>query len=386
MTEAAVLRVLASLALIIVVMLALAWLARRTGWLQGRPQHRMRILSTQRLGARAQITIVQVDDTELVLGVTPSQVNLLHKIPAQNPVDPNADTYAPGSHHRGGGTHRGNDTTGTANTGSSETDNGSPASRFRRLLDGKMGWLVAPILLGALLLVPESVWAQASFPALTVSPAGDDGSQTWSLSVQTLVLLTMMSFLPAMLLTMTGFTRIIIVLGLLRNAMGTGASPPNSVLIGLALFLTLFAMSPVFDQVYEVAWAPLSAGDIQFQEALALGAEPLREFMLHQTRETDLMMFANMANIPEMQTSADVPLRVLIPSFVTSELKTAFQIGFTIFIPFLIIDLVVASILMSLGMMMVPPVTISLPFKLMLFVLADGWHLLLGSLARSFYF
>ncbi|HLR77779.1 MAG TPA: flagellar type III secretion system pore protein FliP [Burkholderiaceae bacterium] len=235
-----------------------------------------------------------------------------------------------------------------------------------------------------MLVLPESVQAQATLPALTVNP-GDDGSQTWSLSVQTLVLLTMMSFLPAMLLTMTGFTRIIIVLSLLRNAMGTGASPPNSVLIGLALFLTLFAMSPVVDQVYSVAWEPLSAGEIEFPEALALGAEPLREFMLHQTRETDLMLFANMANIGELQSAADVPLRVLIPSFVTSELKTAFQIGFTIFIPFLIIDLVVASILMSLGMMMVPPVTISLPFKLMLFVLADGWHLLLGSLARSFY-
>src|SRR5699024_5346649 len=224
-----------------------------------------------------------------------------------------------------------------------------------------------------------------SFSALTASPANADGSQTWSLSVQTLVLLTMLSFLPALLLTMTGFTRIVIVLGLLRNAMGTGSSPPNSVIIGLALFLTFFAMSPVFDQVYEQAWEPLSSGQIELQEALQRGAGPMREFMMHQTRETDLTLFANMIGESEFESPEDVPLRVLVPAFVTSELKTAFQIGFTIFIPFLIIDLLVASTLMSLGMMMVPPVTISLPFKLMLFVLADGWALLLGYLPRSVY-
>jgi len=234
-----------------------------------------------------------------------------------------------------------------------------------------------------LLLYPEAGITQA-LPALTSTP-GSDGSQTYSLSVQTLLLLTMLSFLPAMLLLMTGFTRIIIVLGLLRNAMGTGASPPNSVLIAIALFLTFFAMSPVFDEVYTRAYQPLSEGSISFEAALQEGAAPLRTFMLNQTRETDLSLFANMAQSPQFDTPDDVPLRVLVPAFVTSELKTAFQIGFTVFIPFLIIDLVVASVLMSLGMMMVPPVTISLPFKLMLFVLADGWHLLLGSLARSFY-
>ncbi|MBF6617790.1 MAG: flagellar type III secretion system pore protein FliP [Candidimonas sp.] len=242
--------------------------------------------------------------------------------------------------------------------------------------------ILLALLLG--LALPATGLAQTALPALT-SDINPDGSQTWSLSIQTLVLLTMMSFLPAMLMMMTGFTRIIIVLGLLRNAMGTGASPPNSVLIGLALFLTFFAMSPVFDQIYADAYLPLSNGVIAFEEALQLGIKPLHTFMLHQTREADLTMFANMANLPELQTTEEVPLRVLVPAFVASELKTAFQIGFTIFIPFLIIDLVVASTLMALGMMMVPPVTISLPFKLMLFVLADGWHLLLGSLARSFY-
>lgn len=244
-------------------------------------------------------------------------------------------------------------------------------------------WTV-PVVVLLILLWPTCALAQATLPTLTTTP-GPNGSEIWSLSVQTLVMLTMLSFLPAALLMMTGFTRIIIVLGLLRNALGTGASPPNSVLIGLALFLTFFSMSSVFDQIYTQAYQPLSQNKIGFEQALERGAKPLHTFMMHQTRETDLAMFAEMAKIGPLEAPATVPLRVLVPAFVTSELKTAFQIGFTIFIPFLIIDLVVASVLMALGMMMVPPVTISLPFKLMLFVLADGWHLLLGSLARSFY-
>jgi len=243
-------------------------------------------------------------------------------------------------------------------------------------------WLLAGLLL--ILICPSGALAQATLPALTSTP-GPNGSETWSLSVQTLVMLTLLSFLPAALLMMTGFTRIIIVLGLLRNALGTGVSPPNSVLIGLALFLTFFTMSPVFDQIYSQAYQPLSRDEISFEQALDRGSQPLKTFMLRQTRESDLALFAELAGTEQLETPEAVPLRVLVPAFVTSELKTAFQIGFTIFIPFLIIDLVVASLLMGLGMMMVPPVTISLPFKLMLFVLADGWHLLLGSLARSFY-
>lgn len=245
-------------------------------------------------------------------------------------------------------------------------------------------YLLGLLILGLIAIWPAHSLAQATLPALTVNP-GENGSQTWSLSVQTLVMLTMLSFLPAALLMMTGFTRIIIVLGLLRNALGTGVSPPNSILIGLALFLTFFTMSPVFDQVYTQAYQPLANDEISFEQALDIGSGPIKKFMLNQTRETDLAMFAEMAAVDDIDNPEATPLRVLVPAFVTSELKTAFQIGFTIFIPFLIIDLVVASILMSLGMMMVPPVTISLPFKLMLFVLADGWHLLLGSLARSFY-
>jgi len=255
----------------------------------------------------------------------------------------------------------------------------SPACRFPLL----------PCLLAAALFCawPQAAWSQAAgpaFPALTAT-AGPGGGATYSLSMQTLLLLTSLSFLPAALLMMTGFTRIIIVLGLLRNAMGTATSPPNHVLVGLALFLTFYTMSPVFDQIYQDAYQPLADGRITFEAAVEKGAQPLRVFMLHQTRETDLALFADMAKLPALDGPEQVPLRILVPAFVTSELKTAFQIGFTIFIPFLIIDLVVASVLMSLGMMMVPPVTISLPFKLMLFVLADGWHLLMGSLAQSFY-
>jgi flagellar biosynthetic protein FliP len=200
-----------------------------------------------------------------------------------------------------------------------------------------------------------------------------------------LVLITSLSFLPALLLSMTSFTRILIVLGLLRTAIGTQSSPPNQILVGLSLFLTFFVMSPVFDKVHSEAYKPFSENRISAEQALNRGVEPFKQFMLKQTREADLALFAKLANIGSMDGPEQVPLRILLPAYVISELKTAFQIGFTIFIPFLIVDLVVASVLMSMGMMMVPPATISLPFKLMLFVLVDGWQLLIGALAQSFY-
>ncbi|HLT99123.1 MAG TPA: flagellar type III secretion system pore protein FliP [Burkholderiaceae bacterium] len=232
-----------------------------------------------------------------------------------------------------------------------------------------------------------AAWGQEALPLprIEVGIGTSEGPADVALSLQLLLLLTLITLAPAILVMLTSFTRVVVVLSFVRTAMATQQVPPNQVLIGLALFLTFYAMSPVFDQVYDLAYRPLSEGSINFQQALELGSGPMRTFMLEQTREADLLMFANMAELPPLATPDEVPMRVLIPAFVTSELKTAFQIGFTIFIPFLIIDLVVASVLMSLGMMMVPPVTISLPFKLMLFVLADGWHLLLGSLARSFY-
>ncbi len=235
-----------------------------------------------------------------------------------------------------------------------------------------------------LLLAPLSTWAQTGgLPALTSTP-GPGNSQTYTLSIQTLLTLTALTFIPAALLMMTSFTRIVIVLSLLRHALGTQTSPPNQVIVGLSLFLTFFVMSPVLDKIYVDAYQPLAENRITFSQAVERGAVPLRNFMLKQTRESDIGLFARLANTPKLESANDVPMRVLIPAFVTSELKTAFQIGFIIFIPFLIIDMVVASVLMSMGMMMMSPVMIALPFKLMLFVLVDGWHLLLGSLVMSF--
>lgn len=226
--------------------------------------------------------------------------------------------------------------------------------------------------------------ADNSLNIINAAPA-EGGGQNYTLSLQALLLLTAITFLPAMLLMMTGFTRIIIVLSLLRQALGTQSTPPNQVLVGLALFLTFFVMGPVFDRIYTEAYQPLAADQITLQQALERGAQPLRTFMLKQTREADLALFVKMSQAAAPQSAEDVPLRVLIPAFMTSELKTAFQIGFAIFIPFLIIDMIVASVLMAMGMMMVSPVIVALPFKLMLFVLVDGWQLILGSLAQSFY-
>jgi flagellar biosynthesis protein FliP len=231
---------------------------------------------------------------------------------------------------------------------------------------------------------PSALAQNLGLPAFTSTPA-PGGGHTYTLSMQTLLLLSALSFLPAVLLMMTAFTRIIIVLSLVRHAIGTQSSPPNQVLIGLALFLTLFVMSPVLERIHTDAYQPYSENRISLPQALEQGAEPLRAFMLKQTRETDLALFARLADQGEFNEPASVPMRILVPAYVTSELKTAFQIGFLVFIPFLIIDIVVASVLMSMGMMMVSPVIIAMPFKIMLFVLVDGWHLLIGSLTQSFY-
>jgi flagellar biosynthesis protein FliP len=237
--------------------------------------------------------------------------------------------------------------------------------------------LAAPLLLAAAPALAQS------FPALS-SASTPGGGQTWSLSIQTLLFLTSLSFLPAILLMMTGFTRIIIVLSLVRSAIGTQTSPPNQVLVGLALFLTFFVMSPVVDRIYTDAYLPLSENRIGMMDALDRGAVPLRKFMMRQTRESDLALFLKISNSPLPESADKVPMRVMIPAFLTSELKTAFQIGFVVYIPFLIIDMVVASVLMSMGMMMMSPAMVSLPFKIMLFVLVDGWHLLIGSMVGSF--
>jgi flagellar biosynthesis protein FliP len=264
--------------------------------------------------------------------------------------------------------------------------------RFRLL-----SWLpLVPVAaIGLLCLAPALAWAQSgagmgggtgsSGPAgLPLVVAQGAGGTSYSVPIQTLLFFTALSFLPAVLLLMTAFTRIVIVLSLLRQALGTQAAPPNQVIIGLSLFMTFFVMGPAMDKIYTQAWLPYSAGTLAAEPALVEGLKPLREFMLKQTRQSDVALFSKLAKLPAATKAEDLPLTVLVPSFVTSELKSAFQIGFMIFIPFLIIDMIVASVLMSLGMMMLSPVLVALPFKLMLFVLADGWNLLLGSLAASF--
>ncbi|MBT3427513.1 MAG: flagellar type III secretion system pore protein FliP [Gammaproteobacteria bacterium] len=235
-----------------------------------------------------------------------------------------------------------------------------------------------------LLLIPEFVFAEQELKLLTMTQ-GADGSSSYSTSLQILIIMTLLSLVPAMLMTVTSFTRIIVVLAILRQAMGTMQTPSNQILIGLALFTSLFIMMPVFDEAYSAGVKPYMEASIEFEEAAEKGMLPFRSFMLNQTRETDLMMFASLAGTPAFNSREDIPLSILLPSFVTSELKTAFQIGFLIFIPFLVIDLVVASVLMSMGMMMLSPMLISLPFKIMLFVLVDGWSLVLGTIATSFY-
>ncbi|WP_345531590.1 flagellar type III secretion system pore protein FliP [Viridibacterium curvum] len=231
-------------------------------------------------------------------------------------------------------------------------------------------------------MVPSVVMAQG-MPALTSTPSPGGGT-TWSLPVQTLLMMTALTFIPAIVLMMSGFTRIVIVLSMLRHAMGTQTSPPNQVIVGLSLFLTFFVMSPVLDKVYTDAWVPLSANKIEFDEAVNRASVPMKAFMLKQMRDSDLTLFAKLAKVPPVDKAEDLPMRVIVPAFVTSELKTAFQIGFIVFLPFLVIDMVVASVLMSMGMMMMSPVIVSLPFKIMLFVLVDGWNLLIASLITSF--
>ena len=254
---------------------------------------------------------------------------------------------------------------------------------LRKFFSKHMTWLRVVAMLGLCLIANTEVLAATGLPAITVQGTGQ--GQSYSLTLQVLILMTAITFLPAIVLMMTSFTRIIIVLSLLRQAIGAGTAPPNQVLVGLSLFLTLFVMGPVIDRINTEAVQPYMAGTLEGTVALEKGIAPLKQFMLEQTRETDIATFARIAGEQAYNTPQDVPLRILVPAFATSELKSAFQIGFMIFIPFVIIDLVVASVLMSMGMMMLSPMMISLPFKIMLFVLVDGWTLVMSTLASSFY-
>ena len=243
--------------------------------------------------------------------------------------------------------------------------------------------IIARALLLLVLVLVSAIADAQTIPLVTSTPL-PNGNTEYALGIQILMVMTVLTLLPAMLITMTAFTRILIVLAILRQALGTQQTPSNQIILGLSLFLTLFIMSPVIDVVWAQALTPYLDGNLEFQAALAEAKEPLREFMFSQTRDTDLAMFAELGGYPVFVSRDEVPLFVLLPSFLTSELKTAFQIGFLLFVPFLVIDLVVAAVLMSMGMMMLSPIIISLPFKLMLFVLIDGWSLISATLVSSF--
>ena len=231
--------------------------------------------------------------------------------------------------------------------------------------------------------ISQELSLTSGLPALNVFDDGNGGA-TYSLSLQILALMTFLTVLPSLVLGMTSFTRVIIVLSILRQAMGTQQTPPNQVLIAIALFLTFFIMAPTFNELNKVAISPYLDGKMSAEMALSSGSNTMKTFLVKNTSENDLVMFADMAGDEKYNTPEDVPLSVLLPAFITSELKTAFQIGFLLFLPFLVIDMVIASILMSLGMMMLSPMLVALPFKLLLFVLVDGWAMTVGSLAATY--
>jgi len=250
------------------------------------------------------------------------------------------------------------------------------------LLRGILSWLLVGIIVGTA--VPAAAAPLLPIPNINIGVNAASDPKDVALSLQILFALTILTLAPSILIMMTAFTRIIIVLSFLRSALATQQMPPNQVLVGLAMFLTFFTMSPYLEQINSTALQPFLQGKISQEAAFDAGVKPLREFMFKQTRENDLALFVNLSDAPRPNGPEEVSTMVLIPSFIISELKTAFQIGFLIYIPFIIIDMVVASTLMSMGMMMVPPVMISLPFKLLLFILVDGWHLIIRSLITSF--
>ncbi|QCI20824.1 flagellar biosynthetic protein FliP [Buchnera aphidicola (Hyperomyzus lactucae)] len=353
-------QITSSLSQIILLILFFSWILKKISiFKMNNLISSMKIIDKLSVGPHESVVIIDVKEIRLVLGVTTKNITCLYTLSSilkDKPI--------------------------------SKTDNTLlQKSSFNYFLKNfsKISWKKTMFyrIIPFLVLLLFSPTVRAEIPGLT-SHLLDDGGQTWSVPVQTLVFLTSLTFLPAFLLMMTSFTRIIIVFGLLRNALGTPYAPPNQILLGLAMFLTFFIMSPTLDKVYKDAYIPFSEEKISMEDAIVKGSVPLKQFMLNQTRIPDLELFSKLAHISSYKNKNEIPMRILLPSFITSELKTAFQIGFTIFIPFLIIDLVVASVLMALGMMMVPPSTISLPFKLMLFVLVDGWQLLITSLAQSF--
>lgn len=348
-----------SLGQIILLILILSWIVRKISLRKNNKNSSIKIIEKISIGSNESIIMIEVNKVKLILGVTKTNITHLYTLKSQ------LKDELPSKEEK---------------IMLSKKNFYDSFKNFIKIFLKKIMFYRTVSFLFLLFFCPL-VYADIPGPIMHNL---NNGTQVWSLPIQTLVFLTILTFLPAFILMMTSFTRIIIVFGLLRNALGTPYAPPNQILLGLALFLTFFIMSPTFEKVYEDAYLPFSKEEINMDEAMLKGSIPLKKFMLNQTRKTDLELFAKIAHISYFKDKNDIPMRILLPSFITSELKTAFQIGFTIFIPFLIIDLVVASVLMALGMMMVPPSTISLPFKLMLFVLVDGWQLLVNSLSQSF--
>ena len=260
---------------------------------------------------------------------------------------------------------------------------GIPASSFSMVLVSSVLFAVSVFAGSPVMAEDNLAGLTGGLPALTSTEYGD-GTTSYSLSLQVLALMTALTMLPSLVLGMTSFTRVIIVLSILRQAMGTQQTPPNQVLIAIALFISLFIMGPTLTTIYEEAADPYLNGDIPAEQAIDTASYTMKEFMVKNTRKTDLALFSDLAEEGSFATAQDVPFTVLLPAFITSELKTAFQIGFLLFLPFLVIDMVIASVLMSLGMMMLSPMLISLPFKLLLFVLVDGWAMTVGSLVATY--
>ena len=333
------------LMLVALVAVSVGLLARRLR----RPTSRVgpRVLTSTSLGYRERLVEVLCGEEVLVLGVTSQQIHVLARRPAN------------------------------------ESELASENTRAERSVVGlsRAGILVLIATLTGLLVFPADSWAQ-NIPLFEAVPSKGGGTN-YSVPVQTVILLTALSFLPAMLMLMTSFTRILIVLSLLRQAMGLVTTPPNAVLVGLALFVTAAVMAPVTDKVYSEAWQPYVAGRINFEQAVDRGVEPVKAFMLRQTRADDLNLFVKLSGKTYAKPE-DVPMTTVIPAFAISEIRTAFLIGFVIYLPFIAIDFAVASILTALGMVMVSPITFSLPLKLIVFVLADGWAMLIGGLVDSF--
>lgn len=369
-----------SLILLMVLIVGLVWAGKRIGISRSMPGHEITILGSLQLGPRERVCVVRVGQRQLLLGVT------AHSINALTPIEPL--TIAP----LADGDGRGAVVVGSGADAAKPSGADSPFARVWARIKANaansgsthFGWLIALAASSLLVVAPDAAAQAAAGVGLTVNSTTNSGGTTYTVPIQTLLVFTALSFLPAIVLLMSSFTRIIIVLSLLRQAIGLQTTPPNQVLIGIALFLSFFVMGPTLDRIHAQAYKPYAENKISFEQALDSGAGPLRAFMLKQTRATDLTLFARMAKADPELAAQQMPLRILVPAFVTSELKTAFQIGFLVFVPFLIIDLIVASVLMSMGMMMLSPVLVALPFKLMLFVLADGWGLLLNSIVDSF--